>query len=147
MTQLVRFDTNALNALNRALIGFDDVFNNFERRFANQLSNNYPPHNVVKVEENKYEIQVAVTGFNKEEVSVEIDQNILIITAERNDDSDEKNFIHRGLAQRNFKRHFPLADHIEVVDAEQKNGVLTIRLERIVPESLKPRRIDVKYSE
>lgn len=148
MTQLVRYDTNALNALNRALIGFDDVFNNFERRFANQISNSYPPHNVVKVDENKYQIEIAVTGFSKDDVSVELDQNVLIVTAEHSiDESDEKTYIHRGLAQRNFKRQFPLADHIEVIDAEQKNGVLTIRLERIVPEALKPRKIDIKNVE
>ena len=72
MNQLVRFDTSALN---RALLGFDDLFNNFEQRFANQISNNYPPYNIVKQDENSYEIQIAVTGFDKEEVTVEIDQN------------------------------------------------------------------------
>ena len=141
--QIHRIDADTLN---RALIGFDSMFNNFERKFANNVSNNYPPHNVVKIDENNYEIQVAVTGFNKEEVAVELDQNVLIITAGR-ESEEEKYYIHRGLAQRNFVKHFPLAEHIEVRGAEQKNGVLTIKLERLVPEYLKPRRIDINYGE
>ena len=143
MNQLNRIDTETLN---RALIGFDTMFNNFERKFANSVSSNYPPHNVVKLDENNYEIQVAVTGFNKEEVTVELDQNILIITAGRPAE-EEKVYLHRGLAQRNFVKQFPLAEHIEVKGAEQKNGVLTVKLERIVPEALKPRRIEINYGE
>lgn len=143
MTQLQRIDSDTLN---RALIGFDSMFNNFERRFANTISNNYPPHNVIKVDENNYELQVAVTGFNKDEVTVELDQNILSVTAGRETD-DEKIYIHRGLAQRNFVKQFPLAEHIEVRGAEQKNGVLTIKLERVVPEALKPRRIEISQAE
>ena len=144
MNQLNRIDTETLN---KALIGFDSMFNNFERRFANNISNNYPPHNVVKIDEDNYELQVAVTGFNKDEVTVELDQNILIVTAGRETDEDDKTYIHRGLAQRNFVRNFPLAEHIEVKGAEQKNGILTIKLERIVPEALKPRRIEISHAE
>lgn len=143
MNQLNRIDTETLN---RALIGFDTMFNNFERRFANSVTSNYPPHNVVKLDENNYEIQIAVTGFNKEEVTVELDQNILIVTAGRPQE-EEKVYLHRGLAQRNFVKHFPLAEHIEVKGAEQKNGVLIVKLERIVPEALKPRRIEINYGE
>jgi len=134
------------DTLNRALIGFDTMFNNFERRFANSVSSNYPPHNVVKLDDNNYEIQVAVTGFDKEEVTVEVDQNILIITAGRPQE-EERVYLHRGLAQRNFVKQFPLAEHIEVRGAEQKNGVLTVKLERVVPEALKPRRIEISYGE
>ena len=143
MNQLSRIDTETLN---KALIGFDAMFNNFERRFANSISSNYPPHNVVKIDDNNYEIQVAVTGFNKDEVTVDLDQNILIITAGRPQE-EERVYLHRGLAQRNFVKQFPLAEHIEVRGAEQKNGVLTIKLERVVPEALKPRRITVNYGE
>ena len=143
MNQLSRIDTETLN---KALIGFDAMFNNFERRFANSVSSNYPPHNVVKIDDNNYEIQVAVTGFNKDEVTVELDQNILIITAGRPQE-EERVYLHRGLAQRNFVKQFPLAEHIEVRGADQKNGVLTIKLERVVPEALKPRRIEINYGE
>lgn len=140
-----RIDTETLN---RALIGFDTMFNNFERRFANSVSSNYPPHNVVKVDDNNYEIQVAVTGFDKSEVAVEVDQNILIISAGKPQEEEGQGiYLYRGLAQRNFVKHFPLAEHIEVRGAEQKNGVLTVKLERVVPEALKPRRIEVSYGE
>ena len=92
------------DTLNRALIGFDTMFNNFERRFANSISSNYPPHNVVKLDDNNYEIQIAVTGFNKDEVTVEVDQNVLIITAGRAQE-EERMYLHRSLAQRNFVKH------------------------------------------
>lgn len=143
MNQLVRLDTEALT---KALIGFDSMFNNVERRFSNTISTNYPPHNVVKVNEDNYEIQVAVAGFEKDEVTVELDQNVIVVTGGKELD-DEKVYLHRGLAMRNFVKTFPLAEHIEVKGAEQKNGILTIKLERIVPEALKPRRIEIQHNE
>jgi molecular chaperone IbpA len=148
MTQLVRFDTNALNALNRALIGFDDVFNNFERRFANQVSNNYPPYNVVKIDENLYEIQIAVTGFEKQELSVSVDQDQLIVKAESmTTDYAPEQYLHRGLASRDFEKSWTLADHMEVDSVEIKNGLLKIKIVRIVPEALKPRQLEIKQSD
>jgi molecular chaperone IbpA len=148
MTQLVRFDTNALNTLNRALIGFDGVFNDFERRFSNQISNNYPPYNVVKVDEDNYEIQIAVTGYNKDEVTVEVDQSTLIITGEKVKIEDTNiEYLHRGLAQRDFVRQFQLAEYMEVMGAEQRNGVLTVKVHRHLPEALKPRRIEIQQGE
>jgi molecular chaperone IbpA len=144
MNQLRTIDADTLT---KALIGFDTMFDQFERRFSNSTSNTYPPHNIIKIDDNNYEIQVAVTGFGKDEVTVELDQNVLIVTAGRDVADDEKTYLHRGLAQRNFVRNFPLAEHIEVKGAEQKNGILSIRLERLVPEALKPRRINITYSE
>lgn len=143
MNQLVRFDTSALN---RALLGFDDLFNNFEQRFANQISNSYPPYNIVKHDENSYEIQIAVTGFDKDEVTVEIDQNNLIVKGQRDkEDGDESiNYIHRGLATRQFTRSWTLAEHMEVEEGTIKNGVLTISLKRVIPEALKPRVLKIK---
>jgi molecular chaperone IbpA len=79
MNQLSRLD-----ALNRALIGFDTMFDTMERRFANQVSNNYPPHNIIKTGENQYEIQLAVTGFDKSEISVTVESNVLVIKGESN---------------------------------------------------------------
>lgn len=142
MTQIVRFDTNALN---RALLGFDTLFNDFERRFGNQITNNYPPYNIIKTGENSYELEVAVTGFTKEEINVEVDQDQLIVRGERQRDIDEsRQYLHHGLANRNFTRTWPLAEHIEVGEATIKNGILTISLERVVPESLKPRVLAIK---
>jgi len=137
MNQLTRFDASALN---RALVGFDSLFNDFERRFSNQINTSYPPYNVLKHDENNYEIEVAVTGFLPEEITVEIDQNQLVVKGERKRDDDEHvNYLHRGLATRDFTRTWTLAEHMEVGKGRIKNGVLTIELKRVVPEALKPR--------
>jgi molecular chaperone IbpA len=141
MTQLVRFDTNTLN---RVLIGVDHLLGDFESRFANQISNNYPPHNVVKTGETTYELRIAVTGFEKDEITVEVDQDQLIIRGESQLVEDEDTvYLHRGLATRDFHRVFPLADHVEVETGSIRNGILTVYLKRIVPETLKPRRINL----
>ena len=143
MNQLVRFDTSALN---RALVGFDRIFDDFESRFANQINSNYPPYNIEKVAENTYDIVIAVSGFDKEEVTVEIDQDQLIIRGEKlKNQGPQVEYLHRGLAFRDFERRFTLAEHMEVVKAETKNGLLKIQLERKVPEALLPRKIEVKH--
>lgn len=142
MNQLVRFDTNALN---RALLGFDTLFNDFERRFANQINTSYPPYNILKHDENTYEIEVAVTGFTPDEVTVEIDQNQLIVKGERKDkETDEINYLHRSLATRDFTRTWTLAEHMEVGEGRIKNGVLKVEIKRVIPEALKPRVLKLK---
>jgi molecular chaperone IbpA len=142
MNQLVRFDTNALN---RALVGFDSLFDNFEQRFANQIQQNYPPYNILKHDEDTYEIEIAVTGFDKDEVIVEIDQNNLIVKGQRKEvDLVEPTYLHRSLATRDFTRSWTLAEHMEVGEGRIKNGVLTIELKRVVPDSLKPRVLKLK---
>lgn len=157
MNQLVRFDTNALN---KALLGFDSLFDNFENRFATQIQQNYPPYNILKHSEDSYEIEIAVTGFSPEEITVEIDQNQLIVKGERKTDDgkllDEKEevrrqivrgegpqYLHRSLATRNFTRSWTLAEHMEVGTGKIKNGILTIALTRVVPEALKPRVLKI----
>ena len=142
MNQLVRFDTNALN---RALIGFDDLFNNFESRFANQINNTYPPYNILKHDDDTYEIEIAVTGFEKDEITVEIDQKNLVVKGSRKEvDITEPTYLHRSLATRDFTRSWQLGEHIEVDEGRIKNGVLIIGLRRVVPESLKPRVLKIK---
>jgi molecular chaperone IbpA len=141
MNQLVRFDTNALN---KALLGFDSLFDNFEHRFANQINQNYPPYNVLKHDEDSYEIEIAVTGFEKDEITVEIDQNQLVVKGQRKEvDLKEPTYLHRSLATRDFTRSWTLAEHMEVGEGKIKNGVLTIELNRVVPEALKPRLLKI----
>lgn len=133
-----------LDALNRALIGFDTMFDQMERRFANSVSNNYPPHNIIKTGDNQYEIQLAVTGFNKSEISVTVENNVLVVKGESmTTDYAPEAYLHRGLATRDFVKEFPLAEHIEVIGAQTENGMLTIKLVRNVPESAKPKVIDI----
>lgn len=142
MNQLVRFDTSALN---RALLGFDQLFDNFEQRFSNQINNNYPPYNILKHNENTYEIEIAVTGFEPDEIGVEIDQNQLVVKGHRTrEENNSSVFLYKGLAARSFTRTWTLAEHMEVGEGRIKNGVLTIELKRVIPESLKPRAIKLK---
>ena len=141
MNAITRFDTQALN---RALIGFDQLFNNVERRFANQVQNNYPPYNVLKHDDNHFEIEIAVAGFEKEDIKIEVDQDQLIIKGQRLRDDDADKYLHRGLAARDFERSWTLAEYMEVGDAELTNGILRVKLTRVVPEALKPRLIAIK---
>lgn len=141
MNQLVRFDTNSLN---KALLGFDSLFSDFEQRFANQINTNYPPYNVIKKDENTYELEIAVTGFEQNEISVEVDQNQLVVRGERKRQEDrDTQYLHRGLAARDFTRTWTLAEHMEVDTGSIKNGVLKIAMNRVIPESLKPRVIKI----
>jgi molecular chaperone IbpA len=143
MNQLARFDTNALAHLNRALIGFDRIFDNFENRYQNSTTN-YPPYNVLKHDDNTFEVEIAVAGFDKEEILIEVDQDQLVIKGKRQKDEDTNKYLHRGLAARDFERVFTLAEYMEVGDAELTNGILSVKLTRIVPEALKPRLIAIK---
>jgi molecular chaperone IbpA len=120
------------------------MFDTLERRFQNQLTTNYPPFNVVKWSEDSYEIQLAVTGFEKNEIAVEVEQSQLTIRGESKiEGSDETVYLHRGLATRDFEKTFTLAEHMEVKGAEIKNGMLMIKIIRNLPESAKPRVIDI----
>lgn len=139
--ELVRFDTNTLN---RALVGFDQIFNDFETRFANQVANNYPPFNILKRTEDHYEIQVAVAGFSREEIDITVENNELVITGTKIEEHDTADYLHRGLAARNFERVFRLTQYLEVEGAEFKDGLLIVKIERHVPEALKPRKIEIK---
>lgn len=133
-----------LDAINRALIGFDTVFDQMERRFANSVSANYPPHNILKLKENEYAIQLAVTGFFKHEIEVTVENNVLVIKGETQTSNDpDVVYLHRGLATRDFVKEFPLAEHIEVSGAETQNGMLIVKLIRNIPESAKPKVIDI----
>ena len=137
--QLSRLDT-----LSRALVGFDTMFDQMERRFANQVSNNYPPFNILKWNEDQYEIQIAITGFEKEEIRVEVERNQLSVFGESKEMSlGDAMYLHRGLATRDFEKTFTLAEHMKVKLAEIRNGMLRIQLFRNVPESEKPRIIDI----
>ena len=136
-----------IEAINRALIGFDTMFDQMERRFANSVSNNYPPHNILKTGENQYEIQIAVTGFEKSEIAVTVEANVLTVKGEGAEsvrhEQPEIVYLHRGLATRDFVREFPLAEHMEIAGAEIRNGMLIVKLIRNIPESEKPRVIDI----
>ena len=142
--QLRAINPADLAQISRALVGFDQIFNHR----LHQANGNYPPHNIVKYSDTKYAIEVAVAGFSRDEITVEVDQDQLIVRGFHNEQSEDsgfgKEYLHRGLASRNFEQNWTLAEYMEVKDAEVKDGMLVISIERIVPESLRPRRIEIK---
>jgi molecular chaperone IbpA len=140
--QLRTIDPAALAHLNRALVGFDRYFN--EGFFNGTSNSNYPPHNIVKYNETHYGIEVAVAGFSKEEITVEVDQDQLTITGKKSSEAESKEYLHRGLAARDFEQQFTLAEYMTVNSAEVKDGMLKITIERIIPDALKPRQIEIK---
>lgn len=145
MTQLRTIDAQALAHASKVLVGFDRIFND---RFFTAPQTNYPPHNIVKYSENNYAIEVAVAGFSKEDIKVSIDQDQLTISGVKNRHGDEDDveveYLHRGLAARNFEQVFTLAEYMEVVGAKVENGMLSIDIVRIIPEALMPRTIEIK---
>lgn len=131
--------------LNRDFVGFDDLWKSVTDNAEILNPSGYPPYNIVKDGEDKFEITLAVAGFTPEEVSVALDGSSLTVTAEKKDE-DTKTYLHKGIALRNFKREFRLAEFIEVVGADFSNGLLTITLEKRIPEEKKPKLIEVKVS-
>jgi molecular chaperone IbpA len=141
MTQLRTIDTAALAQLSKALVGFDRYFT-----APHHQNGNYPPHNIVKYSDDSYAIEVAVAGFTKEEVTVEVDQDQLTIRGIKNRPNVDVGveYLHRGLAARDFEQTFTLAEYMEVRGAKVQDGMLQINIQRLVPEALKPRKIEVK---
>jgi len=140
MTQLRTIDTAALAQLSKALVGFDRYFT-----APHHQNGNYPPHNIVKYDDTHYGIEVAVAGFTKEEVTVEVDQDQLTIRGIKiRPPEGTIEYLHRGLAARDFEQTFTLAEYMEVSGATVEHGMLEINIRRVVPEALKPRRIEIK---
>lgn len=141
MSSTVRvIDTAALAQLSKALIGFDRIFNNIESR---NSSSNYPPYNVLKYDENNYEIEIAVAGFDRNDIEVLVDQDQLIIRGEHKKDDDPSLYIHRGLAARAFEKSFTLPQYMEVTNVGLTNGILHVKLHHEIPQTLKPRRLAI----
>jgi molecular chaperone IbpA len=127
-------------------IGFDSLFDDLQR-FATQSSTNYPPHNVIKTGENTVLIEVAVAGFAEGEVDLQVNKNMLTIKGEQQQTKDtEWEYLHRGISSRDFTHSFTLADHVEVKSASITNGILSVYLERQVPEEARPKSIAITYN-
>lgn len=143
---MTRFDTNFnLPSLHKASIGFDRMFEELGRQFENSPTGGYPPYNIVQRGEKDYEITIAVSGFNMEQLSIVQEKNVLKVEGQRSHEVDESEvYLYRGIAGRNFKREFTLADHVEVKEAKLELGMLHIFLERIIPEELQPKQIEIK---
>ncbi len=127
-------------------VGFDRLFDLLESSIPSQVSDNYPPFDLVQESEDKYRITLAVAGFRPDEIDVTAQQNLLIVSGRRKDDNGAR-YIHRGIATRAFERRFGLADYVQVKKADLRDGVLSIELEREIPEEMKPRRIEISGGE
>jgi len=135
------------NQLRPISVGFDSMFDHFERMFDDgefRSANPYPPYNIVKTADQLYDIEVAVAGYGKKDITVNYADNLLTIKSVSKDQEDIDNVIHQGIARRHFTKSFTIADDVEVKGAELKNGLLKVSLERIVPEGKKAKTIEIK---
>jgi molecular chaperone IbpA len=123
-------------------IGFDQLFREFDL-INRENTNVYPPHNVVKLDEDNFVIELAVAGFDTKELNIETLENSLVITGEKSG-KDEREYSHKGISTRKFTRRFSLAEHVHVSGASLEHGILSISLERQIPEEKKPRTIKIK---
>jgi len=121
-------------------IGFDRVVDRMLSATPGQ--SNYPPYNIVKLNDEEYQIQVAVAGFNRDEIDIEVKDGVLTITGEK-ESEDETNFLYKGISARQFRRRFTLNDTVEVQTADLSDGILTIDLVNIIPDARKPRKIAI----
>ncbi|MFT4953796.1 MAG: molecular chaperone IbpA [Brevundimonas sp.] len=130
--------------LYRSAVGFDRMASLLESAARTSEAGGWPPYNIETTGENAYRIEIAVAGFKPDELNIEVKENLLTVTGRRTaNDGEDRTFLHRGLAERDFERRFQLADYVVVTEAGLNNGLLTIDLKRELPEALKPRRIEI----
>jgi molecular chaperone IbpA len=130
--------------LYRATVGFDRIADLMDRVLTTEVAQAaYPPYNIEKTAEDAYRISIAVAGFGPDDLTVEVRDGNLVVSAKRSDEVAQKAYLHRGIATRAFERRFGLADHVRVTGANHENGMLHIDLLRETPEALKPRRIEI----
>lgn len=133
-----------LSPLYRATVGFDQIADLMDRVLASDGgSQTYPPYNIEKTADDAYRISIAVAGFSDADLSVEVKERALVVSARKGDEETNRTYLHRGIATRAFERRFHLADHVKVTGASHADGMLHIELAREIPEALKPRRIEI----
>jgi len=133
-----------LAPLYRATVGFDQIADMMDRVLSADISQpTYPPYNIEKTADDAYRISIAVAGFGEADLSVEVKEGQLVVSARKSEDEKNSTYLHRGIATRAFERKFQLADHVRVTGAAHADGMLHIDLIREVPEALKPRRIAI----
>ena len=147
---MTRNSLSIFNELRPYTVGFDNAFDVFERMFENDYklnhghNGNYPPYNIMRTGDYTYNIELALAGFNKKDINVEYADNTLTVKSIDTEEEDKDGTIYKGISKRKFTRTFTLADDVEVKDAELKDGLLTVSLEKIVPEAKKARSITIK---
>ena len=152
MTKTLTLRTFDLPAIHKFGIGFDNLFDDLMRVTAQQGNNNYPPYDIVQVNDDEYMISLAVAGFGFDNLTVTKDKKTLIIEGKHsretvdNEDSTAK-YLHKGISERSFRREFQLADYVEISNAHLELGILSVHLKREVPEEAKPKTIAITYKE
>ena len=149
MTKTLHLRSLDIPALHKFGIGFDTMFDDLHRMHSQQINTNYPPYNVVQINEDEYMISLAVAGFGLDNLSVIKEKNSLIIKGTntiKEEDLPEINYLHHGISAREFAREFKLADHVEIINAHLELGILSVHLKREVPEEQKPRGIAITSS-
>ena len=142
---MTRIDTINLPQFQRATIGFDRLFEQMDRQFANSPNGQgYPPYNIAQINEEEFMISVAVAGFGMDNLEITKDGNQLKIEGTAPKGDEEVNYLHKGIGGRNFRREFTLAEHVDVSNAGLELGMLNIHLVREIPEALKPKKIAIK---
>ena len=154
MTKTLTLRTFDIPAIHKFGIGFDHLFDDLMRVNAQQSNNNYPPYDIVQINDDEYMISLAVAGFGFDNLTVTKDKNFLIVegnhSRENMDDAYEESttkYLHKGISERSFRREFQLADHVEISNAHLELGILSIHLKREVPEQHKPKTIAITYKE
>lgn len=138
---MARFD---LTPLYRSSVGFDRFVNLMDALASHDTDGNgYPPYNIERVSDDRYRISMAVAGFSKADIDIEVKENTLTVKGENTQETEDVQYLHRGLANRAFERRFQLADHVQVKGADLVDGMLSIDLVREVPEAMKPRTISI----
>lgn len=140
---MTRLQTLDLPTFNRSTVGFDRLFEELDRQFANSKSQGYPPYNVAEINDDEWMISLAVAGFGMDNLDITLDKNILTVEGTAPGGDKDVKYLHKGIGGRNFRRQFTLADHIEVESATLELGMLNVHLKRNVPEELQPKKIAI----
>ena len=146
MTKTLTLRSFDIPQLTKFGIGFDNMLDEM-MRVTSQQTTNYPPHNILKIDENNFVVQLAVAGFAEGEININVEKNVLTVTGSTTRDNEfGAEYVVQGISMRDFERSFTLAEYVEVTGASITNGILSVKLERIVPEEKKPKSIAITYT-
>jgi molecular chaperone IbpA len=137
-------NTIDLTPLYRSTVGFDRLASLLDTTLRNQNTNGYPPYNIEVTGDNRYGVTLAVAGFARDEIDIQVENGVLAVVGRKEKSDADRNYLYQGIATRSFERKFNLADHVEVTGASLDNGLLTISLVKEIPEAMKPRKIQIQ---
>ena len=125
-----------------AFLGFDHLFDELEQ-ITNHAKDTYPPHNVIKADDMKYDIELAIAGFSKDDITIELKEHVLSIKGDREQRRDQDKYVHKGISGRKFYKSFRLSEYAEVTGADMTDGILTVSIEVVLPEKMRPQQISI----